>query len=50
MILECRKLYFQDIDPKHFLKPGIIRLYPQRDYHRLYVGEITRVLAAERGT
>jgi flavin reductase (DIM6/NTAB) family NADH-FMN oxidoreductase RutF len=50
LILECRKLYFQDIDPKHFLRPGIVKLYPQRDFHRLYVGEITRVLSAEGGT
>jgi len=50
LVLECRKLYFQDIDPKHFLNPGIVRMYPQRDFHRLYIGETTRVLSGERRT
>lgn len=50
LILQCRKLYFQDIDPKHFLSRGIIKMYPKRDFHRLYVGEITRVLSAGRKT
>ena len=36
----CRKRYFQDIDPKHFLDDAIAGQYTQRDYHRLYVGEI----------
>ena len=49
LILVCRKLYTTDIDPKRFLDPSIERLYPKKDYHRLYVGEIGRCFVpAER--
>jgi len=40
MVIECRKIYFQDIDPAHFLDRSIDDNYPQRDYHRMYFGEI----------
>ena len=40
LILECRKIYYQDIDPKGFLDPEIQSNYPNRDYHRVYFGEI----------
>lgn len=43
MILECKKIYTQDIDPTHFLDPEIDRNYPQKDYHRMYFGSIERV-------
>ena len=38
--MECRKLYFEDINPAHFLDDQIIRNYPKNDFHRLYIGEI----------
>ena len=44
LVIECRKIYFQDIDPSHFLDPSIHGNYPQRDYHRMYVGEIVNCL------
>ncbi len=44
LVLECRKLYFQDLEPARFLDPAIAKNYPKKDYHRMYVGEITRVL------
>ena len=44
LILVCRKLYTTDIDPRRFLDRGIDRLYPKKDYHRVYVGEVTRCL------
>lgn len=44
MVLECRKIYFQDLDHTRFLDETIMHHYPQHDYHRMYVGEITRVL------
>jgi len=40
LVLECRKLYWQDMDPAHFIDPDIARHYPRRDYHRIYYGEI----------
>jgi flavin reductase (DIM6/NTAB) family NADH-FMN oxidoreductase RutF len=44
LVLLCRKLYFQDISPDCFLDPKIDDMYPQRDYHRMYVGEIEKCL------
>ena len=44
LVLVCRKLYFQDIGPERFLDPSIGKMYPQKDYHRMYVGEIERCL------
>ena len=44
LVLVCRKLHAQNIDPAGFLDPAISEFYAQRDYHRLYVGEILRGL------
>ncbi|UCE74142.1 MAG: flavin reductase [Methanomassiliicoccales archaeon] len=44
LVLECRKIYFQDIDPNHFIDPKIHERYPDKDYHRMYIGEIVRCL------
>ncbi len=43
LILECRKLYWDDFDPTRFLDPRIEKQYPDRDYHRIYFGEIVAV-------
>ena len=44
LVLICRKVYTQDIDPKHFLDPVIHDAYPKKDYHRMYIGEIVSCL------
>ncbi len=38
--LECRVLATVDIDPARFLDPAIEKLYPARDYHRAFLGEV----------
>jgi flavin reductase (DIM6/NTAB) family NADH-FMN oxidoreductase RutF len=43
LILECRKTYFTDLDPSHFIAPYIEANYGGRDYHRMYFGEILSV-------
>ena len=43
LILECRKSYFHDLEPKNFLAPYIAGNY-RGDFHRVYFGE---VLAAQ---
>ncbi|HBR02449.1 MAG TPA: flavin reductase [Ruminiclostridium sp.] len=43
MVIECKKLYFNDFDPKNFLDPAIESNYAKKDYHRVYVGEILSV-------
>ncbi len=40
LILECRKIYWDDLEPAHFLDPSIDGSYPEGDYHRIYFGEI----------
>lgn len=47
MALECRKLYFHDIDPRNFIDPKIDANYPEKDYHRLYIGEIVECRVAK---
>ncbi len=48
LVLECSKLYFQDIDPANFLDPSINSLY-DNDYHRMYIGEITGIIKGVDG-
>ncbi len=40
LVVECRKIYYQDLNPDNFLDTGIEKNYPEKDYHRMYVGEI----------
>jgi flavin reductase (DIM6/NTAB) family NADH-FMN oxidoreductase RutF len=44
LVLVCRKIYYDDFKPENFLSPDIFSMYPDNDYHRMYVGEITEVL------
>jgi hypothetical protein len=44
LILECRKIYWQDMDPRGFVDATIKANYPANDYHRIYFGEIMAVL------
>ncbi len=46
LVLICKKVYMQDLDPALFLDPVIHDAYPKKDYHRMYVGEIIHCLAA----
>ncbi len=47
LVFVCRKLYFDDIEPAHFLTGDIdAQNYPAKDYHRMYIGEIVEVLEA----
>jgi flavin reductase (DIM6/NTAB) family NADH-FMN oxidoreductase RutF len=43
-VLVCRKIYTHDLDPEKFLDLSIEGNYPQKDYHRMYVGEILAFL------
>ena len=43
LVLECRKMYWQDLDPDHFLSERIMPNYPGRDFHRVFFGEILRI-------
>ncbi|MEW5845782.1 MAG: flavin reductase [Bacteroidota bacterium] len=44
LVIECRKLYIDDIKPENFLDKGIIeKHYPKSDFHRLFIAEISSV-------
>lgn len=47
LVLICRKLYAQDMDPALFLDERIEDNYHGTDYHRMYIGEIEKVLVKE---
>ncbi len=41
MIIECKKLYSDDLVPGNFVFPDIARKnYPRKDFHRFYIGEV----------
>lgn len=47
-VLICRKLYRQDMTPESFLDAEIReKNYPNNDYHRVFVGEIKKLLIRE---
>ncbi len=40
-IIDCRSIYATDIKEEQYLAPDICeKIYPQKDFHRLYIGEI----------
>ena len=43
LVLVCRKLYWNDLDPAH-MDPCGLEHYERNDYHRMYIGEIIKVL------
>ena len=48
LIVECRQIYWQDFDPKLFLGDFIEANYPNKDYHRMYLGEVLAVAGTAR--
>ena len=50
LVLECRKSYFHDLDPARFLDRSIEAHYPDKDYHRVYFGEVLAASGTEEWT
>jgi flavin reductase (DIM6/NTAB) family NADH-FMN oxidoreductase RutF len=48
LILECKKTYFDDLKPDHFLDEKIAPNYDGSDYHRMYFGEIVAAQGIEK--
>ncbi|OGF48824.1 MAG: flavin reductase [Candidatus Firestonebacteria bacterium RIFOXYA2_FULL_40_8] len=45
LIIECKKIYFGELNPVNILdKKDDAAFYPKKDYHRMYIGEITECL------
>ncbi len=47
LVLICKKLYVQKMDPAGIVDPSIEKWYPDQDYHYMYVGEVQRILEKE---
>lgn len=47
LVIECRKIYWQDLDADHLLDMGILSNYPRGDFHRIFFGEILAVQGTE---
>ena len=46
-VLICRKLHRQMIDPEGFVDSTIEKEYPAKDYHAMFIAEITEVMVAQ---
>ena len=48
MVFVCKKLYEDEIRPENFIaKENDEKWYPEKDYHTVYIAEITKVLVRE---
>jgi flavin reductase (DIM6/NTAB) family NADH-FMN oxidoreductase RutF len=43
LVMVCKKLYWQDMNPDNFLDASIMDNYPKKDFHRMYVGEVESI-------
>lgn len=50
LVIECQKIYADDLNPVHFIDQTLYDLYPNRDFHRIYYGEILTVTATDKYT
>ncbi len=48
LIIECKKVYYDDFKPVNFLDDSIEKNYPQKDYHRFYFGEIMEIRGTDK--
>ena len=44
LVLVCRKRFAQEMDPENIPREVKEKWYPEKDYHTMYIGEITEVL------
>jgi len=48
LTLECRTVYRDDITPEKFLDQSLLDMYPARDYHTLFFGEVIAAMGVEQ--
>lgn len=46
LILECKKMYAQNMDPSCFVTDTATKVYPEKDFHRIYYGEILKAFSS----
>ena len=47
LIVECKKMYWDDFKPENFVDLSIDKSYPLKDYHRMYFGEVIQISGTE---
>lgn len=47
LVIECEKMYYDDLEPGHFLAAHIAPNY-QGDFHRIYYGEVKALAGIEK--
>jgi flavin reductase (DIM6/NTAB) family NADH-FMN oxidoreductase RutF len=48
LVFECRKMYWEDLNPQHFLYPEIEKNYSKKDYHRIVLGEVLKIFGSKQ--
>lgn len=48
IVIECQKMYADDLNPAHFLDESIYKHYPNRDYHCIYYGKILAATCTDK--
>ena len=44
VVMVCKKIYSQFIDPQCFIDSSLDENYSQKDYHKMYIGEIAKCM------
>ena len=47
IVLICKKIYTSDVKPENFVDKSLDEKWYNNDYHKMYVGEIVKVLIKE---
>ena len=48
LIMECKKLYADSINPNSFIKKSLISdIYPNNDFHHFFIGEISNCYSSD---
>lgn len=48
LIIECKNIYKDDFKPEFFMDPEIEKHYPEKDYHRMYFGEVLKISGTQK--
>ncbi len=48
LVMECKKLYSDDLKAENFMISTLVKdIYPSKDFHRFFIGEIISCLSSE---
>lgn len=47
VIMVCRTMAVQQIDPEGFIDPSVMNWYPEKDFHKVFIGAIEKVYIKE---